>query len=86
MLITNFCGNVGTQGRISDGGVFANTAICEALETNRIQLPEAQPLLGGNTPMPFTLVGDDVFPLKKFLMKPYLFCSLSHEQRIFNYR
>ena len=56
MLITNFCGNVGTQGRISDGGVFANTAICEALETNRIQLPEAQPLLGGNTPMPFTLV------------------------------
>ena len=32
------------------------------------------------------IVGDDAFPLKENIMKPYPFRSLSHEKRIFNYR
>jgi hypothetical protein len=32
------------------------------------------------------LVGDDAFPLKTYLLKPYSHRSLTYEQKIFNYR
>jgi hypothetical protein len=32
------------------------------------------------------VVGDDAFPLKTYLMKPYSKVALSKEQKIFNYR
>ena len=34
---------------------------------------------------PTFLLGDDIFPLKKWLIKPYLGISLSEEQKIYHY-
>uniref|UniRef100_A0A1X7TMB6 DDE Tnp4 domain-containing protein n=1 Tax=Amphimedon queenslandica TaxID=400682 RepID=A0A1X7TMB6_AMPQE len=36
--------------------------------------------------LPYTLVGDDIFPLKTWLMKPYPGKSLTLHKRIYNYR
>ena len=36
--------------------------------------------------MPSVLVGDDIFPLKPWLMKPYPGKNLTVEERIYNYR
>ena len=36
-------------------------------------------------PLPYFLLGDEIFPLKTWLMKPYP-GTLTHDQRIFNYR
>lgn len=36
--------------------------------------------------MPHVFVGDDAFPLKRYMLKPYPFRSQSRRQRIFSYR
>lgn len=79
--------NVGSQGRISDGGVFRNTSFFKKLEDNGLVLPPAQNLNGRENAVPYVFVADDAFPLKENILKPY---SGSHEKhstkRIFNYR
>ncbi|XP_022181356.1 putative nuclease HARBI1 [Myzus persicae] len=65
--------NVGCNGRFSDGGVFQNCEISKALENNL--LPN-----GG------FIVGDDAFPLKPYLFKPYSLKQLTLSEKIFNYR
>lgn len=80
--------NVGCQGRISDGGVFSNSALCRMLmNDNALNLPDKSPLPGRNTPIPFFFLGDDAFPLQTHIMKAY---DGNHTKgspkRIFNYR
>lgn len=65
--------DVGCNGRISDGGVFQNCSISNALEN-------------GLLPNGTFLVGDDAFPLKSYLLKPFSGRNLSYGQKIFNYR
>lgn len=64
--------DVGCNGIVSDGGVFQNCSIYQALE-NGI-------LTDGSC-----LVADDAFPLKTYLIKPYNVPS-SKEEKNFNYR
>lgn len=49
-------------------------------------LPAPSPIDDSDTPIPFVLVGDDAYPLKTFLMKPFGQRKLSEAERIFNYR
>ena len=35
---------------------------------------------------PYFLLGDEVFPLKKWLMRPYLGLDADEEERVYNYR
>lgn len=58
-------------GSISDGGVWLNSDFGSSLEQGLIDLPHPEPLLGTNTPFPFAFVGDEAFPLKTYLMRPY---------------
>ena len=58
----------------------------EGLETNTFNTPEDEPLDGCKfTPLPYFLLGDDIFPLKKWLIKPYPGRNLSQEQKLYNY-
>ena len=75
--------NVGTNGRVSDGGVFENSFFCEKLLNDKLKLPKTQRTKNG---MNFVFVGDDAFPLHKHLMKPFPQKKLTREQTIFNYR
>lgn len=78
--------DVGCNGRCSDGGVFAGTDLREALDDGTINLPQDRPYPNDDQPMPFSLVGDDAFPLRRYMMKPYPQRNLTTEQRIYNYR
>ncbi|XP_020496176.1 uncharacterized protein [Labrus bergylta] len=78
--------DVGSNGRISDGGVFGGWTLQDALENRTSKIPAPAPFPASDTPAPFCIVADEAFPLKEYLMKPYLNRKLSVEQRIFNYR
>ncbi|KAG5860736.1 hypothetical protein JTB14_038441 [Gonioctena quinquepunctata] len=80
--------DVGCNGRVSDGGVFANSSLYKAMfsKNNVLNLPEDKPLPGRNKNIPHVLVADGAFPLSAKLIKPYPFKNISRQQRIFNYR
>lgn len=42
-----------------------------SLEQGLIELPHPEPLPGRRDPFPFVFVGDEAFPLKTYLMRPY---------------
>lgn len=78
--------DVGSNGRISDGGVFRKCSFNDALINNKINLPSPEPLPLRNVPVPYVLVADDAFASTPNLLKPYSVRNLSGVQRIFNYR
>lgn len=78
--------DVGCNGKISDGGVFHGLTMFDALDTRRANIPGPTPLPGTDQMAPHCIVADKAFPLKDYMMKPYLYRGLSREQRVFNYR
>lgn len=78
--------DVGASGCGSDGGIFDKTPIRQALEEQTLGLPDPETLPGGDVPVPYFIVGDDAFPLRTWMMKPYPQRGLSREKRLFNYR
>ena len=78
--------DVGCNRRISDGGVFRNCHLSKAIEQNSLNIPSVSELPNDGRKLPYVIVGDDAFPLKNYLIKPYPHQHLSREKRIFNYR
>ena len=78
--------NIGAQGRISDAGVYNNSALAEALERNDLHFPAAEPVPNSDLIVPYMIVADDAFPLKTYTMKPYSRHGMKQIERIFNYR
>ena len=78
--------DIGCNGRISDGGVFSNSSLYDALDQDTLSLPEPTSLPGTDRMIPFHIVADEAFPLKTYLMKPYAQRGLTTEKRVFNYR
>lgn len=68
--------DVGTNGRANDACVFGKSTLEQALQSNSLNLPARAVMLG-----------DDAFPLRTNLLKPYSRCGpLNHTQQVFNYR
>ncbi|XP_071582100.1 uncharacterized protein, partial [Temnothorax nylanderi] len=80
--------DIGDYGSISDGGVWMHSDFGSSLEQGLVELPYPEPLPGRDDPFPFVFVGDEAFPLKVYLMRPYSKPKrrLTMPQRIFNYR
>lgn len=78
--------NVGSYGRISDGGVFNGCSLSNKLANDSLSIPKPRPLPARTKPVPFVIVADDAFAMQSYIMKPYAFRNLHGEQRIFNYR
>lgn len=78
--------DVGTNGRISDGGVIANTAFYEKLINNDLKLPNPESMPNSNEILGYTFIGDEAFAMRPDLIKPYSRETLNRERRIFNYR
>lgn len=78
--------DVGTNGRVSDGGVYRDSPIASALATNSVNIPVPRVMSDGKTTLPYVLVADEAFPLKNYLMKPYAARNLTRNERIYNYR
>ena len=70
----------------NDSGVLFNPEMGQNFEESSFDLPEAESLGGCLVgELPNYLVGDEIFPLKLWLMHPYP-GQLSEEKMIFNYR
>ena len=68
--------DVGTNGRVNDAHVFSKSTFYEALNRSRLNLPPEA-----------VFVGDDAFPLRRDLLRPYSRSrQLSQTQKVFNYR
>lgn len=81
--------DVGMPGRYSDSGVFRDTKIGRQFEENRIDLPEPTQIVENGPKLPYYLVGDEGFGLKKYLQRPYpgkKKGNLTESKRIYNYR
>jgi len=78
--------DAGCQGRLGDAGVYHHSTLSTALESNLLNIPSAQALPHCHVVVPYVLVGDDAFPLKSNIMKPYAHRGLNDTERIFNYR
>ncbi|KAL1447746.1 hypothetical protein WDU94_009848 [Cyamophila willieti] len=75
--------DVGAFGRQSDGGVFQNTQIYQDIEVNGLMPPD-KPLPHSMMPVPHVLLGDQGYPLKAYLMKPYSRQNATEDQTEFN--
>ncbi|CAK1597645.1 unnamed protein product [Parnassius mnemosyne] len=77
----------GTNGRVSNSGVFLNTKFYEKLERKTLNIPTAEMLPNSLRILPYVFVADDAFPLRKNLMKPFQQNDLVNRiKKIYNYR
>ncbi|GFT14157.1 DDE Tnp4 domain-containing protein [Trichonephila clavipes] len=77
---------IGAEGHNTDGGVFRNSIFGQSLEKATLQLPFPLEIPGTTNMFPFLLIGNEAFPLKNNLMRPYPGVALSKDKAIFNYR
>nr|CAH7737144.1 unnamed protein product [Callosobruchus chinensis] len=80
--------DVGSYGKESDGGHFENCALHKAIESAKLELPEETTLPGTDIMAPFVFLGDEAFPLREYLMRPFPRTTLrdDEENESFNYR
>ena len=72
-------------GRQRDGGVFSNSNIGFSIMNDLLNLPAAELLSNSSINFPYVFVGDDAFPLRYNLIKPYSNKTLDMRQIIANY-
>ncbi|KAK2702388.1 hypothetical protein QYM36_019002 [Artemia franciscana] len=78
--------DIGAPGSRSDGGVFSDTQFARDLDSGAFRLPPDAFLPGSTTMFPNFIVGDEAFPLKSYIMRPYPGQYLDHQKQVFNYR
>ncbi|XP_023845473.1 uncharacterized protein [Salvelinus sp. IW2-2015] len=82
--------NVGAYGKGSDGGTLRDAAFGQALQDGTLEIPPPASLPGAEDlgPVPHVFIGDEAFPLRPNLMRPYTGCQLPLPKpvRIFNKR
>ena len=79
--------NIGEAGRQSDGGVFANSNLGRSIVNDYFNLPQPKKLYSESEFLfPYVFVGDDAFPMRHNLLKPYSSSNLERVFLIFNYR
>jgi hypothetical protein len=82
----NILTNCIVEFRCSDGGIFAESGLGKAFEEGKAGLPPPSPLPHDDQEIPFSIVADDAFPLRSWLLKPYPQRFMTRDQRLFNYR
>ena len=79
--------DIGGVGRHSDGGVLFSSRFGQSLDNNLLSLPPSKPLPGTPTPsVPHVFVGDEAFPLKQNMMRPYPGRNIPQPQAMYNFR
>ena len=74
-------------GSTNDISALNNSEMEKAFEDGSMSLPQPEHLPGCGLPqLPFYLVGDEIFALKPWLLRPYPGKNIKEEESIFNYR
>lgn len=78
--------SVGSAGKEGDAGIFADSDLGKRLENNRLHLPAPEVLGETNNgeAVPHVIVGDEAFPLKPYLMRPFPAAKLT-DPECFNF-
>lgn len=77
---------VGGRGKQSDGGTFIASTLYKHIERNKYKIPMPKRLSNSEVIAPYVLVGDEAYPLKHYLMRPYPERVLNNERKCFNIR
>lgn len=83
--------DIGSYGSQCDSGILNRSAFGKQLMNNSFNMPPPQKLLQdtNDVAIPFYFVGDEAFPLRINLMRPFSKPrngTMSRDERIFNYR
>jgi hypothetical protein len=78
--------DIDAYGHENDAGIFESSKLEINFERNLYRLLPLTALLDTNIRLPYFVIGDDIYLLKSYLMKPFPGRGLSKEQRIFNGR
>lgn len=79
--------DIGQYGSNNDSGVLARSEMAKRFEDGTIKLPKPTTVDGCSLdPLPYYMVGDEIFPLKTWLMRPYPGKQLQEDGAIYNYR
>lgn len=78
--------DVGANGSCSDAGIFQDCHLRQAMEACAAGVPDREPLPGDTQPVPYFVVGDNAFPMRQWLQKPFPHRGLTRPQRNYNYR
>ncbi|CAH2010300.1 unnamed protein product [Acanthoscelides obtectus] len=78
--------DTGGYGKESEGGVFSNSRLHRRLENNEFCNKRLTTLPGSNIKVPCMLLGDEAYPVKTYLMRPFPASQLGPEHTIFNKR
>ena len=82
--IFNFI-NIGDCGSSNDSGVLENSDVGKAFAF--LGVPDPAPVEDCDIPIPYFIIGDDIFALKTWLQRSFPGRSkLSEAQQIFSYR
>ena len=75
----------GSSGSCSDAQIFNRSYLKKKIEDDSLGLPTPEPLGEGGPDLHYFLLGDDIFALMPWMLKPYS-RQLTREERIANYR
>lgn len=79
--------DIGQYGSNNDSGILANSRIGQMFDDNEMFVPENSKISQlSDQRLPYFLLGDEIFPLKNWLMRPFPGNNASEEERIYNYR
>ena len=79
-------GDIGTNGRMSDSGIWNKSSLCRAIENRDIGLSEPRALPYHLEKIPFVILDDDAFASKNYMMKTLPLRNLTIEKRTYNCR
>lgn len=77
---------VGGRGKQSDGGTFHYSVLNKLLENGNLKIPPPAIIPGTTHSLPYVFVGDEAYPLRKHLMRPFPRKILNDERKCFNRR
>ena len=79
--------SVGSAGKEADSTIFRASDLGQRLESGQANMPGPKPLPGTGIVVPHVICGDEAFPLRTFLMRPFPGTQLhTDNRRVFNYR
>lgn len=77
---------IGGRGRQSDGGTFHYSVINDLIESGRYNIPSDTNIPETSYCLPYALIGDEAYPLKTHLLRPFPSRNLDTHKEYFNSR